>query len=110
MSCVVQIKTITETRFWVETVGAYSNSSFFVQREQLGTIHDMQTRILAELRTPDCDEIRLDVEATEILALMLLHEAALQQAATQVQAADQSNVHYSRSRSPPETVLRQPER
>lgn len=41
MSCVVKIKTVVETRFWVETVGPYSNSSFLVQRDQLGTIQDM---------------------------------------------------------------------
>jgi hypothetical protein len=70
----------------------------------------MQARILEELQTPACDEVRLDLEATEILMLMYQNTAPPAKPAPQVSTSC-SGLPLSRSRSPPKLISpREPKR
>ena len=99
---VVEVLSADQTRLKVRVFPA-ANSAFHPEPSELVPIARMQQRILAELQQPGCDEVRLELEAAQVLALMV--ESSRKPAPSHDKTADSEPTaehSRSRSRSPPE--------
>ena len=71
MSQLVRVLEVAQTRHWVQTVSIWSKSEFHAEQAQLSPVAHMQQRLLTELQAPNCDEVRIEYEASLLTALML---------------------------------------